>query len=132
MREKGAVGHTYHVHEEEIRVPSGSTAPLTAAERETLEKSRRARVVTFDMFPTVMDLLGLWDAPELAPHRAKSPAEPAPRGRPPKIARSSSPNCSELFACAFKNWGAMRGNLKLIAHAERSRVALLRRGQGPG
>ena len=25
-------------------------------------------------------------------------------------------NCSELWACAFKNWGAVRGTKKLIAH----------------
>ena len=25
-------------------------------------------------------------------------------------------NCSELWACAFKNWGAIKGTKKLIAH----------------
>ena len=25
-------------------------------------------------------------------------------------------NCSELWACAFRNWGAIRGTRKLIAH----------------
>jgi hypothetical protein len=25
-------------------------------------------------------------------------------------------NCSELWACAFKNWGAIKGTRKLIAH----------------
>ena len=25
-------------------------------------------------------------------------------------------NCSELWACAFRNWGALRGTKKLIAH----------------
>ena len=24
-------------------------------------------------------------------------------------------NCSSIFACAFKNWGAMRGTRKLVA-----------------
>ena len=25
-------------------------------------------------------------------------------------------NCTELWACAFKNWGAIQGTKKLIAH----------------
>ena len=68
------------------------------------------------MLPTLLDLLGVWDAAAVAPFRAKMPGESLLRGGSAQDAARVLTNCSELWACAFKNWGAMRGTKKLIAH----------------
>jgi arylsulfatase A-like enzyme len=118
MREKGAVGHTGTLYDPEIRIPFWVEAPrgsLTETEEQHLRELRSAAVTSLDVFPTVMDLLGLWDAPELAPFKARIPGQSLLRGgsAPQPIVLT---NCSELWACAFKNWGAIQGTKKLIAH----------------
>jgi hypothetical protein len=59
-------------------------------------------------------LLGVLTAPELSRFRAKMIGTSLLRGE-----RTQSPvpltNCSELWGCAFRNWGVMRGPLKLEA-----------------
>jgi glucan phosphoethanolaminetransferase (alkaline phosphatase superfamily) len=121
LREKGAVGHTGTLYDVEIRVPFWIDAPkgtLTPVERSNLValSEEHAPVTELDVLPTMLDLIGVWDAPELAEHRAHIAGESLLRG-------GSSPdhiwpltNCTELWACAFKNWGAIRGTKKLIAN----------------
>jgi hypothetical protein len=119
MREKGAVGHTGTLFEPEVRIPAWIDAPdgtLTNDERSHLVALERTPLLSLDVFPTVMDLLGLWDAPEMKPFRAKVPGESMLRGGSPTDRAVVMTNCSPLWACAFKNWGAIRGSKKLIAH----------------
>lgn len=118
MREKGAVGHTGTLFDPEIRIPFWVSAPkgsLTDEEETRLRELRTTAVTSLDVFPTVMDLLGLWGAPELARFKPRIPGESLLRGgSPPQPVVMT--NCSELWACAFKNWGAIQGTKKLIAH----------------
>jgi glucan phosphoethanolaminetransferase (alkaline phosphatase superfamily) len=119
MREKGAVGHTGTLHEPEVRIPFWVNAPsgtITDAERANLEALRTTPLTHLDVFPTVMDLLGFWDAPELTSLRTKVAGQSLLRGGSPVDRAIVMTNCSELWACAFKNWGAIRGTRKLIAH----------------
>lgn len=119
MREKGSVGHTSTLYDPEIRVPFWVHAPagtLTAEEEASLRALRETPTTHLDVFPTVMDLLGFWDAPELASFRARAPGESLLRGGSPTDRAVALTNCTELWACAFKNWGAIRGTKKLIAH----------------
>jgi len=118
MREKGAVGHTGTLFDPEIRIPFWVSAPkgtLTESEEAKLRELRTTPVTSLDVFPTMMDLLGLWDAPEIAPFKARIPGQSLLRG-----GSAAEPivltNCTELWACAFKNWGAIHGSRKLIAH----------------
>lgn len=119
LREKGAVGHTGTLFDEEVRVPFWVYAPkgtLSPQEEAALRARKTTPVSQLDVFPTLMDLLGVWDAPgvqEFKPRVAGQTLlrEPYEEGR--AIVMS---NCTELWACAFKNWGAMRGTKKLIAH----------------
>lgn len=118
MREKGAVGHTGTLFDPEIRIPFWISAPkgtLTESEESKLRELRAEPVTSLDVFPTMMDLLGLWDAPEIAPFKARIPGQSLLRGgsAPAPIVLT---NCTELWACAFKNWGAIKGVRKLIAH----------------
>jgi glucan phosphoethanolaminetransferase (alkaline phosphatase superfamily) len=118
MREKGAVGHTGTLFDPEIRIPFWVDAPpgtLSADEERHLRELRRTPVTHLDVFPTLMDLLGFWDAPELASFRAQSAGESLLRGGSPPRPIAMT-NCSELWACAFRNWGAIHGSRKLIAH----------------
>jgi arylsulfatase A-like enzyme len=119
MREKGAVGHTGTLFEPEIHVPFWIDAPpgtLTADEEAHLRALKDAPLTMLDVFPTMMDLLGLWDAPEIAHLRKKVPGQSLLRGGSPPDHTLYMSNCTELWACAFKNWGVMRGWTKVIAH----------------
>ena len=118
IRERGAVGHTFTVHEEEVHVAAWIDAPqgtLTPAEAESLARQRDRPTTALDIMPTLLDLLGVHDASEIAPFRALMPGTSLLRGGPPDDRAVILSNCTEIFACALKNWGAMRGSKKLIA-----------------
>jgi len=119
MREKGAVGHTGTLFDPEVRIPFWVNAPdgtLTDSERKSLHSLRTTPVTHLDVLPTVMDLLGFWDAPELAALRTNIAGQSMLRGGSPVDRPLVMTNCTELWACAFKNWGAIKGTKKLIAH----------------
>jgi glucan phosphoethanolaminetransferase (alkaline phosphatase superfamily) len=119
MREHGAVGHTGTLFDTEIRVPFWVEAPkgtLTDAEEASLRRLHDTPVTQLDVFPTVMDLLGLWDSPDLGRFRSRYGGQSLLRGGSDPNRAIVMTNCSELWACAFKNWGAMQGTKKLIAH----------------
>ncbi len=118
MREKGAVGHTGTLYEEEIRIPAWIDAPpgtLTADEEAHLRALKDAPLTSLDVLPTMLDLVGVWDAKEIAPLRAKMAGESLLRGGSTSDRSLFLTNCSELWQCAFKNWGAIHGTHKLIA-----------------
>jgi glucan phosphoethanolaminetransferase (alkaline phosphatase superfamily) len=118
MHEKGAVGHTGTLFEPEIRIPAWLDAPpgaLTVAEESTLRSLTEKPLTTLDVMPTLLDLMGLWDAPEIAPMRGRMPGHSLMRGGSAPEEPVFMTNCSELWACAFKNWGVMSGTRKLIA-----------------
>ncbi len=117
FREHGQLGHTGSVLEEEIHVPGFVDAPpgtLTAPEESALRAASDAPVFHTDMTPTVLDLLGLWDSPAIARYRAEMKGSSLLRPLPPPPALALS-NCSGIWGCAFKNWGMMRGTMKLEA-----------------
>jgi arylsulfatase A-like enzyme len=117
FREHGQLGHTGAVLDEEIHVPAWIDAPrgtLAAAEEAALRAARDEIRFHTDVTPTVLDLMGLWDEPALARYReamvGRSLLRPLPG--PATVALS---NCSGIWGCAFKNWGMMRGPMKLEA-----------------
>ncbi len=119
LREKGAVGHTGTLFEEEIRVPFWIIAPngtLTDDERAHVEALHKTPLTSLDIFPTMLDLLGLWDDPGITPFKTRMLGQSLLRGGSTPDRSLAMTNCSELFACAFKNWGAIHGTKKLIAH----------------
>jgi len=119
MREKGAVGHTGTLFEEEIRIPAWIDAPpgtLTPDEEAHLRALADAPLTSLDVLPTLLDLAGLWDAPAIAKFRARMPGASLLRGGSPPDRSIFLTNCSQLWACAFKNWGVIRGTKKAIAN----------------
>jgi glucan phosphoethanolaminetransferase (alkaline phosphatase superfamily) len=115
FREHGQLGHTGSILEEEIHVPFWVDAPpgtLTEAEAVALVALRDEPVFHTDVTPTILDLLGLLDAPALAPHRKAMVGASLLRPRPPP-APISLTNCSGIWGCAFRNWGMMQRQLKL-------------------
>jgi hypothetical protein len=117
IRERGAIGHTWGVYDEEVRVPFWIDAPrgaLGPEQQAALRDLQGAPLTQLDVLPTILDLMGLWDAPEIRPFRAAMPGQSLLRGGTPGAAVVMT-NCSSIFACAFKNWGALRGNRKLVA-----------------
>ena len=87
---------------------------LTDVERAALVSAKSEPVWHLDLPPTVLDLLGLWSLPETARFRAKMVGTSLLR-KERTHAEVPLTNCSELWGCAFRNWGLMRGALKLEA-----------------
>jgi glucan phosphoethanolaminetransferase (alkaline phosphatase superfamily) len=119
MHEKGAVGHTGTLFEEEVRIPAWIDAPpgtLSAAEEESLRSLATTPLTTLDVLPTLLDLAGVWDDEALATFRASMPGTSLLRGGSSVDRAVVMTNCTELWQCAFRNWGAIRGARKLIAH----------------
>ena len=117
IRERGAIGHTWGVYDEELRVPVWIDLPQGVAspeQRRALRSLAEAPLTQLDVLPTILDLAGIWDAPEIASFRGKMPGESLLRGGTPRREVVVT-NCTSIFACAFKNWGAMRGTMKLVA-----------------
>jgi glucan phosphoethanolaminetransferase (alkaline phosphatase superfamily) len=117
IRERGAVGHTWGVYDEELRVPFWIDAPpgtLEPAQEARLRAEASAPETELDVLPTLLDLMGIWGSPEIEPLRrsmaGRSLLREAPS--PPPVVLT---NCSSIFECAFKNWGAMAGSRKLLA-----------------
>lgn len=118
LGEHGRVCHTWSVHDEEIRVPMWIDAPpgtLTAAEAEHLRALERTPLAMIDVAPTILDLLGLWDEPGVAPARSRMQGVSLLRGGPPGDRALVLTNCSEIYSCTTRNWGAMRGTRKLLS-----------------
>jgi hypothetical protein len=115
FREHGQLGHTTSVFEEEIHVPTWIDAPadvLAPRERDALVAARDALIWHVDVAPTVLDWLGLWDAPALAAARQRMAGTSVLR-RPRTTRILPLTNCTELWGCSFRNWGVARGTLKL-------------------
>jgi sulfatase-like protein len=119
--EHGQTGHTWNLFDDEILVPAWIDAPegtLSAEEAAHLRAARDVPVTELDVGPTLLDLLGVWDDPGVAPLRARMAGVSLLRETPPAARASVMTNCSELFSCAVKNWGAIRGTRKLFAAEE--------------
>jgi glucan phosphoethanolaminetransferase (alkaline phosphatase superfamily) len=121
FREHGQVGHTGSVFDVEIHVPAWVDAPgdtLNDAERSALETYAAAPTFHTDITPTILDLLGIWDAAEVAAYRAHMVG--GSLLRPVASRREKDPilamtNCAGVWGCAFENWGVMQGRRKLFA-----------------
>ncbi len=117
FHEHGQLGHTGSIYDEEIHVPFWIDAPpgtLTDEERAALAAARDAFAFHTDVTPTILDLLGVWDAPEIAPFRASMVGSSLLRPRPEEPPLELT-NCSGIWGCAFRNWGMMKGSRKLEA-----------------
>jgi arylsulfatase A-like enzyme len=118
FREHGQIGHTGSVLDEEIHVPFWIDAPpgtLTETEARALDAARDQLAFHTDVAPTVLDLLGLLDAPELARFRETMIGSSLVRPRATTTPTMELSNCSGIWGCAFRNWGLSRGSLKLEA-----------------
>jgi arylsulfatase A-like enzyme len=114
FREHGQLGHTGSVFDVEIHVPAWIDGALGAEERSALAGYAHAPTFHTDLTPTILDLMGLWDAPELERFREAMAGSSLLRpGRPERTMALT--NCSGVWGCAFENWGVMRGFKKVLA-----------------
>jgi arylsulfatase A-like enzyme len=115
--EHDQIGHTASLYEEEIHVPAWIDAPagsLAPAEQASLAAHRDEPTFHTDLAPTILDLLGLWELPALAEHRAPMVGTSLLRSPAPERILALS-NCAGVWGCAFQNWGVIDGRRKLIA-----------------
>jgi glucan phosphoethanolaminetransferase (alkaline phosphatase superfamily) len=119
FREHGQMGHTFSVFDEEIHVPAWIAAPpgtLTADEEANLKKKKDAFLFHIDIAPTILDLMGVADAPQLSEYRSKMHGHSLLR---PELSEQPVPltNCAGVWSCAFENWGYMQRGRKLEARS---------------
>jgi arylsulfatase A-like enzyme len=117
FREHGQLGHTGAVFDEEIHVPAWIDAPsavLTADERGALAQRASGPAWHVDLAPTMLELLHLRGAPELSRYQARMTGSSLLQ-KTPTEGWVALTNCTELWGCAFRNWGLMRGTHKLEA-----------------
>lgn len=113
--------HTHSLYDTEVHVPAWIDAPegtLTEAERENLAKAKDALAWHVDLSATMFDLLGVWDAPALAPYRKNMPGHPLTRKE-----RTTEPlpmsNMAWVWESTGPSWGLMHGSKKVMATAFR-------------
>jgi glucan phosphoethanolaminetransferase (alkaline phosphatase superfamily) len=119
FREHGQMGHTFSIYDEEIHVPGWIHAPpgvLSEAQQENLRRKSDQLVFHIDLAPTVLEIMGLLDVPEIARFRQRMPGHSL---LGPQLSEQALPmtNCAGVWSCAFENWGFMRKNMKLEARA---------------
>ncbi|MBI4702770.1 MAG: sulfatase-like hydrolase/transferase [Deltaproteobacteria bacterium] len=116
--------HGYTAYEEEIHVPLFVDAPpgtLSDEERASLVAKREAFVYHLDFAPTVLDLLGLWDEPALARHRARMRGHPLTR---PELTTAPVPVSNVAWLWERRpSWGVMQGARKLVAAKRAARYS---------
>jgi arylsulfatase A-like enzyme len=117
LYEKGAFGHTGTLFEPEVRIPAWIDAPpgtLSPSEEGHLRALEDEPLTTMDVLPTLLDLMGVLDDPNLQPLASTFLGKSLLRGGSPASTPVVMTNCTELWACAFRNWGAMQGTRKLV------------------
>jgi glucan phosphoethanolaminetransferase (alkaline phosphatase superfamily) len=117
FREHGQMGHTGSLFDVEIHVPAWIDAPpetLTSTERQAIVSHEKDFTFHTDVTPTLLDLMGLLDEPQLASYTDAMVGSSLLR-KPLKQVTLEMSNCSGVWGCAFENWGVMRGPLKVIS-----------------
>lgn len=120
--EHNSEGHTRTVYDPEVRVPAwvwAKRGTLSPPEIASLRAAKAAPTYHLDLAPTMLDLLGLWDLPELAAHRARMPGQPLtrPLGAREPVALT---NCSWIWQCKNASLGMMSYPFKLAARGKDS------------
>jgi len=124
LYEKGAFGHTGTLFEPEVRIPAWVDAPpgtLSPSEEAHLRALQDTPLTTMDVLPTLLDLVGVMDDPAIGPLATTFVGKSLLRGGSPLSSPVVMTNCTELWACAFRNWGAIEGTRKLIGMQGASR-----------
>src|SRR5262249_4047624 len=88
---------------------------LTDDEIRHLRSLSDTPLTMIDLAPTLLDLLGVWDDPGLARWRSHMAGVSLLRDAPRSDRAVMMTNCSEIFSCSSRNWGVIRGTLKLFA-----------------
>jgi Sulfatase len=118
--ERSAIHHGQNLYDEQIHVPAfihAGGGALAPEEERALASARREPVTHFDVLPTILDALGIYD------HFALAGARAAMVGRSLLRPLLTSPpalpitNCSEMWQCPLNAWGVLAGNRKLTAQA---------------
>lgn len=119
FREHNQMGHTFSVYDEEVKVPGFVDAPpgtLTEEEERNLRSKSDSFLFHPDLTATVLDLMGVWRSPSIAPFKARMLGESLLDDEVNDRAMPMT-NCAGVWSCAFENWGYMRGSMKLEARA---------------
>jgi hypothetical protein len=116
--EHSAVHHGQNLYDEQTHVPgfvAWSEGALSGDQERTLRMRAQGPVTHLDVVPTMLDLLGVLNAPSLAPLVAALEGESLLRARV-KVPRALPlTNCTEYFPCPLSTWGVLGETHTLIA-----------------
>ncbi len=118
FNEDGYAGHGLGLGESELRVPAWIDAPkgtLTADEEANLRAAKDVQTWHPDLAATLLDLLGVWDAPEIAGYRASMIGHPLTRAT---LTTDALPLTTTNWFFGFhehNSYGMMQGTKKIWA-----------------
>lgn len=119
FREHAMMYHGGSVLEEEIHVPSWIWVPAALQEQlgsgwANLQRNQGEPWTHLDLVPTMLDLMGMLGDPAIATFTQPMPGMSMLRERSTPAAIPIG-NCSDLLPCAFRNYGMLKGGVKIEA-----------------
>jgi arylsulfatase A-like enzyme len=116
--EHHAIHHGQNLYDEQIHVPGfiafGSGA-LTASEERTLRERARGPSSHLDVLPTLLDVLGVWDAFPLLPYNNRMLGSSLLRSAPERPRAIPMTNCTTSAPCPMNTWGMLGERHALVA-----------------
>ncbi|MBK8252589.1 MAG: sulfatase-like hydrolase/transferase [Polyangiaceae bacterium] len=118
--EHHSIHHGQNVLDEQIHVPAfiahGKNV-ATEAEKAAIVANSQKNLTHLDVLPTLLDVYGIWGAPELVLHSKKMDGRSLLKPIQNKSAPVPLTNCTEAFPCPFNNWGMLGDGTKIEAQA---------------
>jgi len=115
--EHAAIHHGQNLYDEQLRVPAflaHGAGGLDGAQDTALHAGAARASTHLDLVPTLLDAVGVLDAPALAPHVARLAGRSLLRSHP-TLAPLPISNCTSLFPCPLDTWGMLGEDRKLVA-----------------
>lgn len=116
--EHGAIHHGQNLYDEQIHVPGwiwASPGGLTTAQSEALGAATSRFATHLDLFPTLLDVLGLGRSSALREVRAKLLGASLVAPPPERPSLVPVTNCTGMFPCPLDTWGLLDRDRKLAA-----------------
>lgn len=118
--EHSAIHHGQDLYDEQIHVPgfvAAGNGALTADESASLAAAETASLTHFDLFPTILDALGVLDHFAFEADRRNLAGRSLLRPAPAEAPVLPITNCSGMWQCPINAWGLLSGDRKLTAQA---------------
>ncbi len=117
--EHHAIHHGQNLYDEQIHVPAFVDATRGALDdeaRATLAERAKGPSSHYDVLPTILDALGVWDSPAFAPYRAPMLGSSLLRGGAPTRTVPMT-SCNASYPCPLDTWGMLGVSHALVGQS---------------